>query len=64
MSDIDVIVNKKLSLERCVNQINNYYVLPSTIEFKQDYLKQDAPFWKKEYYDNDYKWLQNTTKTI
>ena len=29
-----------------------------------DYLKQDAPFWKKEYYDNDYKWLQNTTKTI
>ena len=29
-----------------------------------DYLKKDAPFWKKEYYDNDSKWLQNTTKTI
>ena len=22
-----------------------------------DYLKKDAPFWKKEYYDNDSKWL-------
>ena len=32
--------------------------------FIMDYLKNDAPFWKKEYYDNDYKWLQNTTKTI
>lgn len=42
MSDIDVIANKKLSLERCVNQINKYYALPSAIEFKQDYLKQDA----------------------
>ena len=29
-----------------------------------DYLKKDAPFWKKEYYDNEFKWLQNTTKTI
>jgi len=29
-----------------------------------DYLKKNAPFWKKEYYDNDSKWLQNTTKTI
>ena len=32
--------------------------------YVMDYLKQDAPFWKKEYYDNDYKWLQNTKKTI
>ena len=42
MSDIDVIVNKKLSMERCVNQINKYYLLPSAIEFEQDYFKQDA----------------------
>lgn len=42
MSDMEVIVNKKLSLERCVNQINQYYSLPSTVKFKQDYLKQDA----------------------
>ena len=32
--------------------------------YVMDYLKQDAPFWKKEYYDNEFKWLQNTTKTI
>ena len=25
-----------------------------------DYLKQDAPFWKKEFYIDDYKWLENT----
>ena len=29
-----------------------------------DYLKQDAPFWKKENYGNDYKWLKNTRRKI
>lgn len=24
-----------------------------------DYLKKDAPFWKKEIYKNDFKWLEN-----
>jgi molybdopterin synthase catalytic subunit len=28
--------------------------------FIMDYLKKDAPFWKKEYYDNNYEWLENT----
>ena len=42
MSDVDVIVNKKLSLERCIIQINKYYSLSSDIEFEKDYLKQDA----------------------
>ena len=28
--------------------------------FIMDYLKQDAPFWKKEFYNDSYKWLQNT----
>ena len=27
-----------------------------------DFLKQKAPFWKKEYYNNNFSWLQNTTK--
>ena len=30
--------------------------------FIMDYLKKDAPFWKKEYYENDYEWLQNTNQ--
>ena len=25
-----------------------------------DYLKKDAPFWKKEFYNDNYKWLENT----
>ena len=28
--------------------------------FIMDYLKKDAPFWKKEYYKDSYKWLDNT----
>jgi len=25
-----------------------------------DYLKKDAPFWKKEFYNDNYQWLENT----
>ena len=28
--------------------------------FIMDYLKTDAPFWKKENYDNGYNWLENS----
>ena len=28
--------------------------------FIMDYLKKDAPFWKKEFYNDNYKWLENT----
>ena len=28
--------------------------------FIMDYLKRDAPFWKKEFYNDNYKWLENT----
>ena len=28
--------------------------------FIMDYLKKEAPFWKKEYYDIDSKWLENS----
>jgi len=31
--------------------------------FIMDYLKKDAPFWKKEYYNNNYEWLENTRLT-
>ena len=27
--------------------------------FIMEYLKKDAPFWKKEYYKDSYKWLEN-----
>tara|TARA_B100000700_G_C14937042_1_gene804837 strand:- start:771 stop:1196 length:426 start_codon:yes stop_codon:yes gene_type:complete len=28
-------------------------------EYIMDYLKKDAPFWKKEFYDEGYLWLKN-----
>jgi len=39
-------IHRKDSLEAC-NHI-------------MDYLKKDAPFWKKEFYNNNYRWLENT----
>ena len=32
-------------------------------EFIMDYLKKEAPFWKKENYDDGYTWLKNTSST-
>jgi molybdopterin synthase catalytic subunit len=29
--------------------------------FIMDYLKKDAPFWKKELYNDSYKWLKNVS---
>ncbi|MGH8468702.1 MAG: type VII toxin-antitoxin system HepT family RNase toxin [Gammaproteobacteria bacterium] len=37
-----VVLNKKVSIERCVAQVRNYYAMKSELPFKDDYLKQDA----------------------
>ena len=29
--------------------------------FIMDYLKEEAPFWKKEFYNNKFEWLENTS---
>ncbi len=39
---MDVILNKKESIERCVLQIRLYYAMPSELPFEKDHLKQDA----------------------
>lgn len=39
---MDVILSKKESIERCVQQIRQYYALPSELPFEKDHLKQDA----------------------
>lgn len=39
---MDVILNKKESIERCVLQIRLYYAMPSELSFEKDHLKQDA----------------------
>ena len=38
----DVILNKKESIERCINQIRLYYDYPSPLAFEEDFFKQDA----------------------
>jgi uncharacterized protein YutE (UPF0331/DUF86 family) len=38
----EIILNKKVSIERCVQQIKRYYASPSDHPFETDYLKQDA----------------------
>jgi uncharacterized protein YutE (UPF0331/DUF86 family) len=39
---MDVILNKKESIERCIKQIRYYYGLSSELPFDKDYFKQDA----------------------
>ena len=38
----EVILNKKVSIERCIQQVNTYYALDTGLPFETDYLKQDA----------------------
>ncbi len=39
---MDVVLNKKESIERCIRQIRLYYAMPSKLPFEKDNLKQDA----------------------
>jgi len=39
---MDVILNKKESIERCILQIRTYYAMPSALPFEKDSLRQDA----------------------
>ena len=38
----EIILNKKVSLERCIQQIQTYYEMDRGIPFASDYLRQDA----------------------
>ena len=38
----DIILQKKASLERSIQQITSYYQRPSLLPFKEDFYKQDA----------------------
>lgn len=38
----EILLNKKISMERCVQQINKYYALDNGKPFDADYLRQDA----------------------
>lgn len=38
----EIILNKKISIERCIAQIREYYAIESGKPFELDYFKQDA----------------------
>lgn len=38
----DIILNKKESIERCIKQARDYYIMPSEKAFEEDFMKQDA----------------------
>lgn len=38
----DVLLNKKVSLERCVRQVREYFRLETGRPFEEDFLRQDA----------------------
>jgi uncharacterized protein YutE (UPF0331/DUF86 family) len=38
----EIILNKKISIERCIQQIETYYALDNGLPFATDYLRQDA----------------------
>jgi uncharacterized protein YutE (UPF0331/DUF86 family) len=38
----ETILNKKISIERCIVQVEKYYALPSETPFHKNYLLQDA----------------------
>ena len=50
-------VNDKIVLIACYaeNRDSTFQACKSIM----DYLKKDAPFWKKEYYDEGFDWLEN-----
>lgn len=38
----DILIQKKINVERCIKQVRNYYTIPSEKSFPDDCLKQDA----------------------
>lgn len=38
----EIVLNKKICIERCIRQIRNYQVIDNGLAFEADYLKQDA----------------------
>ena len=51
-------VNDKIVLVACFSEHRTNSL--KACGFIMDYLKKDAPIWKKEYYTHGSKWLENT----
>ena len=55
-----LMVSDKIVLVACFSEHRNHSF--EACKFIMDYLKKDAPFWKKETYSLGSKWLENTTQ--
>ena len=51
-------VNNKIVLVTCFSE--NRKDSFESCNYIMDYLKKDAPFWKKEFYNNKSEWLNNS----
>ena len=51
-------VNEKIVLVACFSEHRKNSL--NACKYIMDYLKKDAPFWKKEFYNNGSDWLANT----
>ena len=51
-------VNDKIVMVACYSEHRENSL--EACKFIMDYLKKDAPFWKKEHYDDGSSWLKNT----
>ena len=51
-------VNEKIVLVVCFSEHRNNSF--DACKFIMDYLKKDAPFWKKDFYTKGSDWLENT----
>ncbi len=38
----DILLNKMISIERCIAQVDKYYAIDNGLPFEEDYLRQDA----------------------
>ena len=52
-------VNEKIVLVACFCEHRKNSL--EACKYIMDYLKKDAPFWKKEYYSKESSWLENTS---
>ena len=53
-----LIVNNKIVLVTCLSEHRKDSF--ESCNYIMDYLKKDAPFWKKEFYNNKSEWLSNS----
>ena len=52
-------VNEKIVLVACFSEHRKNSL--EACKYIMDYLKKDAPFWKKEFYLKESSWLENTS---